>query len=67
MRSASTVRRRVIRAELIWGFGRPSPAKKPVHGALIRPPAMLSTGVNPTDGLRFDGDADSFAEDDVHP
>jgi len=28
---------------------------------------MLSTGVNPTDGLRFDGDADSFAEGDVHP
>jgi hypothetical protein len=42
-------------------------AKKPVHGALIRPPAMLSTAVNPTDGLRFDGDADSFAEGDVHP
>jgi hypothetical protein len=34
---------------------------------LIRRPAMLSTGVNPTDGLRFDGDADSFAEDVVHP
>jgi hypothetical protein len=35
--------------------------------ALIRRPAMLSTSVNPTDGLRFDGDADSFAEGDVHP
>jgi hypothetical protein len=42
-------------------------AKKPVQGALIRPPAMLSTAVNPTDGLRFDGDAASFAEGDVHP
>jgi hypothetical protein len=28
---------------------------------------MLSTAVNPTDGHRFDGDADSFADDDVHP
>src|SRR6185295_6917526 len=28
---------------------------------------MLSTTVNPTDGLRFDGDADSIAEGDVHP
>jgi hypothetical protein len=28
---------------------------------------MLSTTVNPTDGLRFDGDAASVAEDDVHP
>jgi len=28
---------------------------------------MLSTTVNPTDGPRFDGDADSFAEGDVHP
>src|SRR5260370_42188868 len=36
-------------------------AKKPVHGALIRPPAMLSTDVNPTDGLRFDRDADRFS------
>jgi hypothetical protein len=27
---------------------------------------MLSTGVNPTDGHRFDGDAESFAEDGVH-
>jgi hypothetical protein len=35
--------------------------------ALIRWPAMLSTAVNPTDGLRFDGDADSFADGDVHP
>src|SRR5436305_7447746 len=34
---------------------------------LIQPPAMLSTTVNPTDGPRFDGDADSFAEGDVHP
>jgi hypothetical protein len=34
---------------------------------LIRCPAMLSTAVNPTDGHRFDGEADSFAEDDVHP
>jgi hypothetical protein len=34
---------------------------------LIRRIAMLSTTVNPTDGLRFDGDADSFAEGDVHP
>jgi hypothetical protein len=42
-------------------------AKKPVQGALIQPPAMLSTAVNPTDGLRFDGDAASFAEGDVHP
>jgi hypothetical protein len=28
---------------------------------------MLSTAVNPTDGPRFDGDAGSIAEDDVHP
>jgi hypothetical protein len=35
--------------------------------ALIRRPAMLSTAVNPTDGLRFDGDAASVAEGDVHP
>jgi len=28
---------------------------------------MLSTAVNPTDGLRFDGDAGSIAEGDVHP
>jgi hypothetical protein len=35
--------------------------------ALIRPPAMLSTAVNPTDGLRFDGDAGSIAEGGVHP
>jgi hypothetical protein len=34
---------------------------------LIRHPAMLSTTVNPIDGLRFDGDADGIAEGDVHP
>jgi hypothetical protein len=28
---------------------------------------MLSTTVNPTDGLRFDGDADSIAVGGVHP
>jgi len=28
---------------------------------------MLSTTVNPTDGLRFDGDADSIAGGGVHP
>jgi hypothetical protein len=28
---------------------------------------MLSTTVNPTDGLRFDGDAGSIAEGGVHP
>jgi len=27
---------------------------------------MLSTTVNPTDGLRFDGDADSIAAGGVH-
>src|SRR5947207_7240706 len=35
--------------------------------ALIRRSAMLSTAVNPTDGLRFDGSAASAAEGDVHP
>ena len=29
--------------------------------------AMLSTTANPTDGLQFDGDADSIAEGPVHP
>jgi hypothetical protein len=28
---------------------------------------MLSTTANPIDGLRFDGDADSAAEEPVHP
>jgi hypothetical protein len=28
---------------------------------------MISTTVNPTDGLRFDGDAESIAEGGVHP
>jgi hypothetical protein len=28
---------------------------------------MLSTTVNPTDGLRFDGDAGSIADGDGHP
>jgi hypothetical protein len=28
---------------------------------------MLSTTVNPIDGLRFDGDAGSIADGDVHP
>jgi len=28
---------------------------------------MLSTTVNPTDGLRFDGDAGSIAEGEFHP
>jgi hypothetical protein len=41
--------------------------EKSVVGALIRRLAMLSTAVNPIDGHRFDGDADSFADDDVHP
>jgi len=31
--------------------------EKTVVGALIRHSTMLSTSVNPTDGLRFDGDA----------
>jgi hypothetical protein len=34
---------------------------------LIRRLAMLSTAVNPTDGLRFDGDAGSIAEGEFHP
>jgi hypothetical protein len=34
---------------------------------LIRRPAVLSTGVNPTDGLRFDGDAEGNAEGGAHP
>jgi hypothetical protein len=37
-----------------------------VHGALIRHGTMLSTGVNPTDGHRFDGDAESFAEEGAY-
>ena len=47
--------------------------KKPVHGwpavriALIRHPAVLSTRVNPTDGLRFSGDAARHAEGGAHP
>jgi hypothetical protein len=28
---------------------------------------MLSTTVNPTDGLRFDGDAGRIADGGVHP
>jgi hypothetical protein len=28
---------------------------------------MLSTAANPTDGLRFDGDAGSIAEGPAHP
>jgi hypothetical protein len=35
--------------------------------ALIRRPAMLSTTANPTDGLRFDGNAFCVAEGPVHP
>jgi hypothetical protein len=31
--------------------------EKAVYGALIRRGSVLSTGVNPTDGLRFDGGA----------
>jgi hypothetical protein len=34
---------------------------------LIRHSTMLSTSVNPTDGLRFDGGAKGFADGDVHP
>lgn len=47
--------------------------KKPVHGwpavrfALIRHPPVLSTRVNPTDGLRFSGDAARYAEGGAHP
>jgi hypothetical protein len=41
-------------------------AEKPVHGALIRRRPVLSTGVNPTDGHRFDGGAESFAEGGVY-
>ena len=33
--------------------------EKAVHGALIRHRPMLSTLVNPTDGHRFDGDAEA--------
>jgi len=41
--------------------------EKALQGALIPHSTMLSTPVNPTDGLRFDGGAKSFAEGDVHP
>jgi hypothetical protein len=41
--------------------------EKAVLGALIRHSTMLSTAVNPTDGLRFDGGVKSFAEGDAHP
>src|SRR4051812_40794549 len=47
--------------------------KKPVHGwpavriALIRRPPVLSTRVNPTDGLRFSGVAARYAEGGAHP
>jgi len=37
-----------------------------VYDALIRHGSMLSTSVNPTDGHRFDGGAESFAEGDGH-
>jgi hypothetical protein len=40
--------------------------EKAVHSALIRCRPMLSTLVNPTDGLRFDGVAPSFAEGGVY-
>jgi hypothetical protein len=38
-----------------------------VYDALIRHGSMLSTSVNPTDGHRFDGGAEGFAEGDGHP
>src|SRR5204863_5488319 len=47
--------------------------KKPVHGwpavriALIRRATVLSTRVNPTDGLRFSGDAARYAVGGAHP
>jgi hypothetical protein len=41
-------------------------AEKPVHSALIRRSAMLSTLVNPPDGHRFDGGAESFAAGGAH-
>jgi hypothetical protein len=34
---------------------------------LIRHPAVLSTRVNPTDGLRFSGDAARYVEGGAHP
>ena len=40
--------------------------EKAVHGALIRCQPMLSTLVNPPDGHRFDGDAESFADGGAH-
>src|SRR3954447_16034110 len=51
----------------------PNLPKKPVHGwpairiALIRRPPVLSTRVNPTDGLRFSGVAARYAEGGAHP
>ena len=50
-----------------WDCGFSRKACAWLANALIRRPAMLSTTVNPTDGLRFDGDADSIAEGGVHP
>ena len=65
MPSAAMARRRAIRAEKgRFGLqsGRNDPQRgrieKAVYGALIRHSTMLSTSVNPTDGLRFDGDAE---------
>src|SRR5260370_280810 len=65
-RSASTARRRVIRAEA--GVRGPDLRKACawLANALIRQPSMLSTTANPTDG-RFDSDAICVAEGDVHP
>ena len=40
--------------------------EKAVYGALIRHGSVLSTSVNPTDGLRFDGAAAGFAGDGAH-
>jgi hypothetical protein len=40
--------------------------EKAVQNALIRHGSVLSTSVNPTDGLRFDGAAAGFAGDGAH-
>src|SRR5215471_923125 len=62
-RSAGTVSRRVTSADPgLQSRG----AQKAVHGALIRRQPMLSTPVNPTDGHRFDGGAESIADGGAH-
>ena len=50
--------RQAIHAELTeTRASHGKPPEKGVVGALIRHSTMLSTSVNPTDGLRFDGGA----------